>query len=98
MELVLLIETKNLQKTKDILLKDNEVSRASIIFKEATAYGGKAGFYYCYISGLDDLCKRAMEIAKDLVKEAKDKEKENLIKKIKEEEDKATEAFGGIFE
>jgi len=98
MELVLSIKTKNLQKAKDILLKDNTVSRASIVFKDAASYGGKSGYYYCYISGLDELCKRALEIAKDVVKEVKDKEKEGLIKKIKQEEDTASEAFGGILE
>lgn len=97
MEIVMAIETRNLQKAKDVLLKDDVVSRTSIVFKEASAYGGKVGQYYCYMSGLDEQCKRALEIAKDLVKEVKDKEKENVIKKIKEEENQASEAFGGIF-
>jgi len=96
MELVLLIETKNFQKAKELLLKDDLVSRASIIFKEAKAYGDKEG-YYCYISGLEEQCKRALELTKDLAKEVKDKEKDNFISKIKEESEKANEAFGGIF-
>jgi len=97
MEVVMSIETKNLQKVKDVLLKDDAVSRASITFKEASAYGGKSGHYYCYMSGLEEQCKRAIELAKDLAKELKKKEKEDLVKKIKEEEQKASEAFGGIF-
>ncbi len=93
----MLIETKNLQKVKDALLKDDAVSRASITFKEASAYGGKAGNYYCYMSGLEEQCKRALEMAKDSAKELKGKEKEDFVKKIKDEEQKASEAFGGIF-
>jgi len=96
MEVVISIEMKNLQKVKEILLKDDIVSRASIVFKEAKGITGKEG-YYCYLSGLDEQCKRALELAKELVKEIKDKEKSDVINKIKEEENKAIEGFGGIF-
>ena len=93
---MLSIETKNFQKAKEILLKDDVVSRASVIFKEAKSMTGKDG-YYCFISGLDGQCKRALEITKDLTAEVKDKEKSDVINKIKEEENKAMEGFGGIF-
>lgn len=104
MEMVLSMETKDYQKVKDMLLKDDIVSRASIIFKEAKILD-KEG-YYCYMSGLEDQCKRALELIKtkddkgnvtELAKEVTGKEKEELIKKIKEEESKAMEGFGGIF-
>ena len=104
MEVVISMEMKNLQKVKDILLKDDVVSRASIVFKEAKGITSKEG-YYCYLSGLDEQCKRALDILKlkdektgeviELAKEVKDKE--NVINKIKEEENKAMEGFGGIF-
>jgi hypothetical protein len=96
MEIVLLTETKNLQKVKELLLKDDLVSRASIIFKDAKVFGGNEG-QYCYISGSDEQCKMALELTKDLTKEVKNKEKKNIIDKIKEESEKANEAFGGIF-
>lgn len=96
MEIVLSMETRNLQKVKEMLLKDDLVSRASMVFKEAKAFGGSEG-HYCYISGSDEQCKRAVELTKDLVKEVKNKEKDNVISKIKEEEDRAMEGFGGIF-
>lgn len=96
MEVVLQIEAKNLTKVKDILLKDDTVSRASIIFKDAKNFAGKEG-YYCYINGLEDQCKRAIELTKDLAKETTEKEKQEVINKIKEEESKAMEGFGGIF-
>lgn len=95
MEVVLSIQTKNYQKVRDILLKDDLVSRASIIFKEGGIVG-KEGFF-SYISGTDDQCKKAIELTKDLTKEVTGREKEEIISKIKEEENRAIESMGGIF-
>lgn len=94
MEIVLHIETKDYSKLRDILLKDDLVSRASIVFKEAKTLSKEEG-YFCYISGTEYQCKKALELTKDLSKEIKDKEE--IINKIKEEENKAEEGFGGIF-
>jgi precorrin-3B methylase len=103
MEIVLKIESKNYAKVKDILLTDDIVSRSSLIFKEGSIIGKKN--YYCYLSGREEQCKRALELIKEksetgevieLAKEANDKEKKELINKIKEEEDKAIEGFGNI--
>lgn len=104
MEIVLQIETKNYQKVKDILLKDDSVSRSSVVFKEGSIIN-KEG-YYCYISGTEEQCKKALELIKEkneetgevteLAKEANTEEGEQVINKIKEEEDKAIEGFGGI--
>lgn len=96
MEIVIQIESKNLQKVKDVLLKDDTVSRASIVFKEGKSLLNKEG-YYCYISGTEEQCKKALELAKDIAKEAAEKDKVKVINKIKEEQDKASEGFGGIF-
>ena len=95
MEIVLLIETKNYQKVRDILLKDEMVSLASVTFKEGGFIGKKD--YYCYISGLDEQCKKAVELTKDLAKEVSGKEKDEVINKIKEEEAKAIESMGSLF-
>lgn len=95
MEIVLQLETKELSRLKDILLKDDKVSRASITFKD----GGiiqKQG-YFCLISGTEEQCKHAIAICKDFAKEADAKDRDNVIKKIKEEEQKASEGLGGIF-
>jgi hypothetical protein len=96
MEIVIQIESKNLQKVKDVLLKDDTVSRASIVFKEGKSLLNKEG-YYCYISGTEEQCKKALELAKDSAKEADAKDKKVVISKIKEEQDKAAEGFGSIF-
>jgi len=96
MEIVLQTESKNLQKLKEVLLKDDVVSRASIVFKEGKSLINKEG-YFCYISGTEEQCKRALEMSKDIAKEAEKKDRNEAIQKIKEEQDKAAEGFGGIF-
>ncbi|MEM5801835.1 MAG: hypothetical protein QXQ18_00395 [Candidatus Aenigmatarchaeota archaeon] len=96
MEIVLLIDNKNLQKVREILLKDDIVSRASIIFKDAKTLLNKEG-HYCYISGTEEQCKRAIDSTKDLSKPLNKEEENKVIRKIKEEENKANIGFGNIF-
>jgi len=105
MQIVMLIKTDNYQKVRDILLRDDVVSRASMIFKDAKNYG-KEG-YYCILSGTEEQRKRAVQLVnlKDektgevtkLAEEIEGKEKQEIINKIKEEENRAIEGFGGIF-
>lgn len=104
MEIVLQIETKNYPKVKDILFKDDSVSRASIVFKEGSIIGKEN--YYCYLSGTEEQCRKALGLLKlkdektdeviELAKEVAGKEKDELINKIKEEENRAAEGFGNI--
>ena len=96
METLLGFESRHLQKVRDILFKDDVVSRSSIVFKDGSIIG-KQG-YYCYIRGTDEQCKKAIELSKDLTKEVIGKEKEEFISKVKEEENKASEGVGGIFQ
>jgi len=101
MEIVLHVEGKGFTNFKEKLLRDEIVNRASIVFKDAKQFGKDSG-YFCIISGSEDRCKRAIELAKDedgneLAKEIVEEEKEEILKKIKEEENKAIEGFGGIF-
>lgn len=95
MEIVLHIKSENFAKVKDILLSDDVVGRASLVFKEGSIIG-KDG-YYVYLSGTDEQCKKALELIKGLAEEVKDETRSQLIKKIKEEEEKAIEGFGNIF-
>jgi hypothetical protein len=107
MELVLSMTADKYQKVKDRIQKDNLTSRASMVFKEAkTINEGKEG-YYCYISGTEEQCKRILELIAPknpktgevfiYATEVSGKEKDLVIAKIKEEEDKALEGFSGIF-
>ncbi len=63
MEKLFFVEMSKLQKVKEILLKDELVSRASIVFKDAKMLTGKEG-HYCYISGLEEQCDKALKILK----------------------------------
>ncbi len=94
MEIVLHFKSENFAKCKDILLTDDIVGRASFTFKEGSIIG-KDG-YFCWLSGTEEQCKRALELIKELAEEVKDETKSQLINKIKEEEDKAVSGFGDI--
>jgi len=96
-EIVLKIKKDNLQKVKDVLLKDDTVSRASVTFKESKSLGFKGNEYICYISGLEEACNKAKELTKDSAEVVNKKEEEEIIKKIKEEEESAMSGFGSIF-
>ena len=107
MEIVLHMKMDNYEKVKNKLLKDDLVSRASITFKEAKAVDESKEGYYCYISGTDEQCKKALEMIKEknpktgeesiYAEQVSGKEKNKVIERIKGEEEKASEAFGGIF-
>lgn len=105
MDVVLQLKSEKLNKVKDVLLKDETVNRASIKFKEGKDFDIEG--YVCLISGTDERCARALEIikikdeegnvAEELAEEVSAEKKEEVIKKIKEEEERAIEGFGGIF-
>lgn len=97
MEVVFKIKKRDLQKVKDILLRDETVSKASIVFKESSSLDIKGNDYYCYISGLEEACKKAKKLMKDIGKVVKKKDKEKIISKIKSEEESAMSGFGSIF-
>lgn len=107
MEIVLHMQADKYEKMKNKLMKDDLVSRASIMFKEAKAIDKSKEGYYCYLSGTDEQCKKALEMIKAknpktgeefvYAEEVSGEEKNKVIAKIDEEQDKASEAFGGIF-
>ena len=94
MEIVFHFKSENFAKGKEILLADDIVGRASLTFREGSIV--KKDGYFCYLSGTDEQCKRAIELVKDLADEVTDKTKSELINKIKEETEKAIEGFGNI--
>jgi hypothetical protein len=104
MEVVLHATEGNYTKLKERFLLDETVNRASMTFKDAAQYGLKGG-YVLIVNGTDERCKKALELAKDKVDgndmelaiEVVGKEKEEILRRIKEEEEKAAEGFGSIF-
>ena len=97
MEVVFKIEKQNLQKVKDVLLRDETVSKASVMFKESKSLGLEGDYYYCYISGLDEACDKAKELTKELAEIINEKDAKEIIEKIKSEEETAMTGFGDIF-
>ncbi|MBU5688225.1 MAG: hypothetical protein QW757_04810 [Candidatus Woesearchaeota archaeon] len=85
---------KNIEYVKQCIFNDNILSRASIIFKESSTLGEKESFYYILFSGTEEQCDRVKNILKDKAEVIND---HAIIKKIKEEQDKAAEGFGAIF-
>lgn len=97
MEILFKIQSKDIQKAKDAIYKDEIVSKASIVFKDAKALGLKESYFYCYVYGLEEACKRSKEIMKDLGSIISSKDKDKIIRLIKEEEETAIKGFGNIF-
>jgi hypothetical protein len=97
MEVLFEVERNKLSKTKDVLLRDDIVSRASVLFKDASTFDIKRDVYFVYVAGLEEACKKTKDLMKDLGKEVEKKLKEEIIAKIKEEEDSAATGFGAIF-
>ena len=101
MELILHVDGNNYKKLQEKLLADEVVNRASIKFKDAKQFGKEKG-YLCIVSGTEERVEQAKKLSEDkegnkIALEITGEEKEGILKKIKEEEDKAIEGFGGIF-
>lgn len=90
----ILFKTKNLEQLKQIILNDDILARASIIFKESSTLGEKEKFYFCLFSGTDNQCERAIHLLKDVAEISEDKA---IVEKIKEEQENAAKGFGAIF-
>lgn len=96
MKVIYEIEKSNVQKVKDVLLKDDVVGRGSVLFKDGNTLGLE-NKYYCYVSGVEEACRKSEELMKDLGKKVDEKTKKQIIQKIEQEEDQAMQGFGGIF-
>lgn len=94
MELLLRIRSENYEKIRKMLKKDEVVSKATLVFKEGSTIG--KGDYYCYLTGTSETLDRAKELVKGLVEVVENEEKQEVVKRIKEEEQKAIEGFGKL--
>jgi hypothetical protein len=85
------------RKIKNKLLADDLVSRQSLNFRESKALGFEKEGYYLEIEGSEKGIKKAKEIIGELGKEVKGKGREEVSKRIQEQEESAAEGFGSIF-
>ncbi len=92
MELIFRIENENYKKVRELLLKDEIASKASLTFREGNEFGVEG--YVCLVSGPEEYCKRVKELIKDFATEIEDEE---IIKKIREKEKVAIEGLGNLF-
>ncbi|MCD6381774.1 MAG: hypothetical protein J7L43_02235 [Candidatus Aenigmarchaeota archaeon] len=87
--------TKEKTKVDDIVKKDDLISRQSLLWRSADSLGinDKEG-YFLLIEGSEEAIEKAKNLLKDLAEVVKDDEE--IIKKIKEDEEKAMVGFGNI--
>lgn len=95
MEVVLYVEGEAAEKLREILLKDEVVSRANVLFKDAKPLD-REGFYI-RILGSEEQCKRALELSKDLAEEVSGEERERVLKALKSEDEEMLSGFSGVF-
>ena len=81
------------------LIKDDIVSRQSILTRDSSSLDTKGNFSYVKIEGSDDGIKQANKIAKELsFKKLSQKKAQEINKKIEEQEDSAATGMGMIFD
>lgn len=83
----------------DKMIKDDLVSRQSILTRDSSSLDIKEDVFYILIEGSKEGLNKAQELAKDLKFKKLDKKKaEEINKKIKEQEDSAATGIGMIFD
>jgi len=85
---------KDIRKAEDLLRKDDLVSRQSITVRDAKALGLEKEGSFILIDGDEKALKQAEKLLKDFAQKAK--KKDEVIEKIKEEEDAAISGFGAL--
>ena len=91
------LKTSDFQKVKNLAETDDVVSRQSLTYRDPPSLGLKKDGFYLKINGSEESIKRAEEILKGLVQEVKGKEKDEVLKKIEEQEDQEDAGFGTLF-
>jgi len=90
---------ENKDKVECLIKQDDLINRQSIIIRSADSLDINDKFkngYFLLIDGNDEAIKKADKLLKDLSERVVNKNEERIISKIKEEEEKAIEDFGGI--
>ena len=81
------------------IIKEDIVSRQSILTRDSSSLNLKGNFLYLKIEGSDEGIKKAVEIAKELaIKKLDNKKAKEINEKILEQEDSAASGMGMIFD
>lgn len=94
MKSVYLVSADNKQKAEDALKKDDLVSRGSILIRLAASLDMKEDGYFIVLDASEQALKHAEDLLKGIAE--KYKNSETVLKRIQEQEDRATEGFGNI--
>ena len=97
MQLLYFVPSQNFESVKNALLKDDKVSRMSILFRAATSFGKKESGSYIALSGLDDAAEKAKTIIGEQGNLVEGKEREDVLSRIRMEEEATEQGFGSIF-
>ena len=79
------------------ILRDDLVSRQSIVLRDASALNIEKDVRYVLIEGTDEAIKKAEELFAEVGKKEDDEEAKNIYNKIKTEESDAAVGVGLIF-
>lgn len=95
-DLLLFLPRPHYSKLRDLLLKDDPVSRAGIQFQDAKAVQSSRDGVYCVISAPEPVIERAKGLAAgaEVVTGA---EREKVLQAVKSQGDAAADGFGAIF-
>jgi hypothetical protein len=96
----LIFEVKKENSGKiNTIIKDDLVSRQSIITRDASSLEIKGGATYLKIEGSKEALKKAEELAKELsFKKLDEKQAKEVNKKIEVQDDSAASGMGMIFD
>ena len=90
------VEKTQVSKVNQIL-RDDMVSRQSIVLRDASALNIEKDVRYVLIEGTDEAIKKAEELFAEVGKKEDEDEAKNIYNKIKTEESDAAEGVGLIF-
>ena len=92
------VKSENVGKI-DKMIRDDLVSRQSILTRDSSSLNIKGEFLYLKIEGSDAGIKKALELAKEHgLKKMVDKKAKSINDKIAEQEDSAATGMGMIFD
>ena len=92
------VKSENIGKINKVI-KDDLVSRQSILTRDSNSLNMKGDYSYVKIEGSEEGIKRAEKLAKELELKKLDKKKAKEInEKIEEQEDSAASGMGMIFD
>ena len=97
MEWITFVKKESVNKAEEKLRSDTDLAaKQSITVRDAKSLDIEKDGSFFLISGTEDGIEKCKELIKEFVEEVDKEDLSKATEKIKEEEDKAAEAFGGI--